>query len=68
MLKTRFIKLLTTTLADGRFCLTAEDEYGNDMSRPRGRRTKAVVSGTVRGQIRSFSTVGGQLRGLRPFT
>jgi hypothetical protein len=32
MLKARFIKLLTPTLDVGRYCLTAQDEHGNDIS------------------------------------
>jgi SNF2 family DNA or RNA helicase len=32
MLKTRFVKLLTTKLEDGRYFLTAQDEHGDDMA------------------------------------
>ncbi|EKN66485.1 SNF2-like protein [Neobacillus bataviensis LMG 21833] len=32
MLKTRFMKLLTTKLGDGRYLLTAEDEHGSTMN------------------------------------
>ncbi|WP_040207113.1 DEAD/DEAH box helicase [Neobacillus jeddahensis] len=32
MLKTRFMKLITTKLGDGRFLLTAEDEHGSNMN------------------------------------